>query len=234
MYNIDYSKIKKHYFYCVPILIAGFIMLIGFTFMIVNPIYKSKNYKGEVKAFNTIINTSTNDEGNITYSPTYEYMVNGNVYKCKSNVYTSFSSGMKEKNTIYYDLNNPTNCVSEYYKDVNFIDIIILILPLSFILFGAGFILSTNKKIKKLKYLSKFGKLVNITNYRIIDSNVIVNHKRLPLVEINYEFRPNEFVMLKSEPFSNDKFNYNSKENIKSVELIIDPMDKTNYYIKVN
>lgn len=98
------------------------------------------------------------DHGN-KYKPTFYFKANGKEYQCKVNSYSNQYPTL-EKGTIYYQSNNPTDCVTEYeIGDDKFVGIGFLVFSLLF------FIAITNERRKQ----KRLNQEPNIENKRLID-----------------------------------------------------------------
>lgn len=84
-------------------------------------------YDSQTKAYRISPNESYDIDDNVTYYPIYYFKVDGRDYECRaSNGSSSYPS--EDKNTVYYDSSNPTNCKTEYEKSTSkFAGIICLI-----------------------------------------------------------------------------------------------------------
>ena len=72
-------------------------------------------YDSEAKAYKIYPNESYDSDDGTTYRPIYYFKVDGKEYECQAK--TSSSSYPNEnKNTVYYDSADPTNCKTEYEK----------------------------------------------------------------------------------------------------------------------
>ncbi|MFI3307284.1 MAG: hypothetical protein R3Y21_01830 [Mycoplasmatota bacterium] len=226
MYNIDYSNLKKNYKFYAPFLIAGVILFVIFVMVSVTPIVKKFSFSGETTASEVYIIPTIDDEGSLMYNVTYEYVVDGSTYFCKPSYTSSSSNGMEEKNTVYYDVDDPTNCVTEYDYSLGIIDLLLFILTFAFLYVSITHIIKTNKKIKKVKYLANHGKLVKGLKYELIFTGQTVNEQKIYCILINYEIN-GDVISLKGDP----RYDFKSRDSDELVDLLIDPNDPTNYYI---
>lgn len=85
-------------------------------------------YDSQAKAYDIVPNEHYDSDDGTTYQPIYYFRVAGKDYECKAKM-SSSSYPKKEKNTVYYDSKNPTNCKTEYEKSSSkFAGIILLII----------------------------------------------------------------------------------------------------------
>ena len=74
-------------------------------------------YDSQVKAYRIYPNESS-DSDSVTYQPIYYFRVNGTEYECRAKTGSS-SYPSDDKNTVYYDSSDPTNCKTEYEKSTS-------------------------------------------------------------------------------------------------------------------
>lgn len=226
MYDINFKNLKKGKLtYLIP-LGAGIFFLILMLGVLIFNINKSNKMDKSVLTTNIIVKEDYDSDDDITYSPVYYYEVKGESYVCKSksssSTYPDTSKGL-----VYYNSEDPTECMTEYDKSGNGILLLFLILPLTFIALGIVMIIKTNKKIKLVKELNNSGKLIKNIPYTLIPSGMVVNGRTINKIAINYQLSSGTIITLYSDP------RYDNKEydNDGKVDLLIDPNNIENYYI---
>lgn len=149
-------------------------------------------------------------------SPIYYYTVNGNEFTCKTNHAGGWD--LKEnQNMVYYDSNNPSRCVNDYAVDSN-IKAYIFCLGWTFF---TGFIL--NGMIKTKKYIKKMKKLAinGILFQNVLLENAELGNSGIMGKKVDLMLPSGENVHI-----GNIRGNYD-----KTVDILIDPDDSSNYYI---
>jgi len=172
------------------------------------------------------IESYVDDDGRTMYSPIYYYEVNGQNYSCSSNTSSSNNPGTKNKN-VYYDSKNPSNCMTEYSKSINYIILISLLLPIIFILVAVINIRKVNKRVKVILELNQKGKLIKNLPYRLENTGMSVNNVPIQRPVIDYTLSSGIKVTLYGDA-RHDKKHYDADG---LVDLLIDESNPENYYI---
>ena len=120
MYDIDFKNLKKGRNFGLIFFVIGLLFLVIMSILIFGPMIKKSSFDGEVEADRIEINSYVDSEGSTMYSPIYYYTVDGVSYTCSSNMSSSIKPNTN-KNLVWYDVNNPSDCVSEYEGGFNFL-----------------------------------------------------------------------------------------------------------------
>ena len=225
MYNINYKKYNKE-------LIIGFILLIiGILFLnlymnnVFNGAFRKLFLDKEIEA--TIIDENRiKKENNYMYSPVYTFIVNDKTYYC--NVLKSSSiKPNKKKTLVFYDSNNPNNCVTEYEATPSIYSYVILFFPMFSIALGLFSIVLSLNDIKKLHNLEKNGTLIKNIVYSLEEIE-IKRGKYLKVIAVDYvKSDDNKLHLISDLPRKNiDVIGY--------VDLLIDKNNLNNFYIDFN
>jgi hypothetical protein len=75
-------------------------------------------YDSKTKAYQIYPNESYDSDSGTTYQPIYYFRVKGEDYECLAKTRSS-SYPDEDKNTVYYDSNDPTKCKTEYDKSTS-------------------------------------------------------------------------------------------------------------------
>ncbi len=220
MYSVDLKSYKKGYGFSFMFGILGTILLVVFGAIFLSGYIRKIFLDSETEAI-VSENCNLTDEG-VTCSPTYSFTVDGKLYDCG----TIFSSDVKfdlDKNIVYYDSNNPYDCVTQASLLNFWIILLILFVPILFIIFALVVFIKTFKSVKKVKYLLSNGKLIKDLPYQLINTNTYINGRRLQKIEVNYN------TSVGNKLISNSKI---ISERREFVDLLIDPADDTNYIIE--
>jgi len=180
----------------------------------------------EVEAYKIEDNCSYNNEGSYMCSPVYYYQVNGKSYTCSTG-YSSSAKVSNENKTVYYNSENPAECVNSYSAEPNFISIIFLLIPVIFIFVGIKGIMDVNARIKKIQYLASYGKLIKGIPYKMERTGRIVNHREILAPAIDYTLDNGTVIHLVGDP----RHDYKMLDGDGCVDLLLDPNDPNNYYI---
>lgn len=225
MYNINYKKYNKE-------LIIGFILLIvGILFL---SLYMSYVFNGAFRKLflDKKIEATFIDENRIKkdnsylYSPVYTFMVNDKTYYC-SVLKSSKIKPNKKEFLVFYDSDNPNNCVTEYEATPTIYSYIVLFFPMFSISLGLFAIVLSLKDIKKLHSLEKKGILIRNVIYKIEEVE-LKKRKTIKVIGVDYKFEDGSIVHLISDlPRKNiDMIGY--------VDLLIDETNLNNFYIDFN
>ena len=92
------------------------------------------------------------------------------------------------------------------------------------------FIIPTEKRVKKLKHLSQYGTLYKNLPYQIVGSNVSVNGRQLPRIEVKFQLPTGEERIYKGSP----RMDFKMQDEDGYVDLLLDMENPDNYYIDFN
>lgn len=226
MYDINIKNIKKGKRFYLIFAVVGFIFLAIMGGIYLAGIKKLNSLKESTMSIRVDINSHIDDEGSTMYSPTYYYVVRDTEYACGSTSSSSKYPGNENK-LVYYDPENPANCMSEYSKSSNNILLFFLIIPIAFIAMGLINISKVNKRIKQVKELNEKGKLVKGLKYTLEDTGAVKNDVRIQRPVVQYTLSSGSIITLKGDPrFDNKTFDADGL-----VDLIIDESNPDNYFI---
>ncbi len=224
MYDINSKNIKKGRILPIAFIGLGAVIMIIFGVVFIGISSGTSNLDGETTSTDIIIDTDI-DDGTTMYSATYEFEVDGKVYKCGSNFSSSFRPDDKPT-TIYYDKSDPTKCQSEAAKSNNWIFALGFLIPAIFIIVGACLLVSSNKHAKVVLALNQTGKLVKGLPYHLEDSNIEINGRRLQQPVVDYNLN-GTMLTLKGDP----RYDYKASDEDGKVDLLIDEQNPKNYFI---
>lgn len=228
MYDIDLTNVKKNRGSFIIFLVIGLLFAsIGIGFFI-SSINKANKMDSEVEAYDVQITEEYDSEDGYMYSPIHYYTVDGVDYVCDSNSSSgSITDSMNDK-TVYYNSNNPSECMTDFSKSTNnLISIIFTILGGIFAVIGFFNIVKIHKRIKVINNLNQNGKLVKNLPYTMEDTRVEVDNVRIFRPVINYTLPNGIVVQLKGDGRNDGK----KSDQDGFVDLVIDPNDYNNYYI---
>lgn len=226
MYKINYKLVRTSSIFGYIFFGIGLFILIvmgSLSFFIINP---KGNYEGKTTATDISTNCKTEDDGYMC-APIYKYEVNGITYTYKSNTYSNVEDF---PDIIYYDINNPENATSKWDKQFGYFLLLFLIIPIIFIIIGLCFIIPTEKRVKKLKHLSQYGTLYKNLPYQINGSNVSINGRQLPRVEVKFQLPTGEEKIYKGSP----RMDFKTQDEDGYVDLLLDMENPDNYYLDFN
>ena len=230
MYDIDFSNIKKQISFNIKFLIIIIFFILMLIFAIFRPNIKRliKSYDKKTYAYKVDINQSLDSEGNKYYIPVYYYEVKNKKYVCESSNGES-DTPREGENIVYYKSDNPNICMTEYEsKNRNTGVLTIFILTFVFVLiYFINRILKLNKMIKSLKKLNMTGKLIKGIPYKLIDTKIVANGRKIyaPVISLtNTDGKTIELV-------GNPRFDYITSDKDNLVDLVIDLNGSKNYYI---
>lgn len=229
MYDIDISNVKKGKRFYFSFLAVGalFLLIIGgiLIFSYVKLIsLDSKTISTRVEA-----NLHHDEDGGTMYSPIYYYEVNGKSYSCSSRVSSSVNPGIENK-TVYYNSKNPSDCMTEYSKTVNYILLAFLVLPISFIAFAVVYIRKINKRVRKIQELNQKGKLIKNLPYHLENTGMSVNGVSIQRPVVDYVLPSGMTIPLYGDPRHDGKI----FDADGMVDLVIDENNPDNYFIDFN
>lgn len=229
MYNINFKNTKKGYLFGGIFLAVGMLFLIIFLWLTFSGIVKKYSLDSSVEAIYIDQNCHTDSEGSYLCSPIYYYEVEGIEYTCRVS-YSSSDTASESQNKVYYDSNNPSNCVTDYTAKPKIYMYLICLFPLIFVFVGIFQILKVNKKIKHIKHLAKYGTLIKNLPYTMEGTNISVNGNKLLAIAVDYTLPSGSVIHLVGDP----RYDRQQADSDGLVDLLIDPSDPNNYYIDFN
>lgn len=225
MYDINLKNVKKGKKFFLIFFIIGILFFLIFGGIYIFNIIKLKNLDSETMSTRVHINSYTNDEGTMMYSPVYYYSVNGIGYSCESSSSSSVNPGTENKK-VFYDSNNPSNCMSEFSKSNNNFILLFLFIPIIFIIISIYNFKKISKRIKIINELNQKGKLVKQLPYRLEETGMTVNNHPVMRPVIDYVL-PSGVVKLLGDPRHDGKL----MDTDGLVDLVIDENNPDNYFI---
>lgn len=226
MYDISVKNVKKGKNLYIIFLVAGLFATIIFAFIMISNSNKLKSLDSTVTSTKVEINTHKDSDGNILYSPTYYYEVDGIEYTCPST--SSSSAKPKTDNAnVYYDSKNPSECMTEYSKSSNKFCLIGVAIGVLFIVVAIINMVKVNKRVNKIKELNNRGKLVKNLPYRLEPSGIIVNDVEIQRPVVDYTLPSGSTVTLYGDPRMDKKM----ADADGMVDIVIDENDISNYFI---
>jgi hypothetical protein len=226
MYDIDTKNIRKSKKYYAICLIAGGIFAAIMIGIFVFSLVKQSTLDSETMSLAVEENRHTDSDGDYVYSPIYAYEVDGKPYSCTSNVSSSFKPS-QESIPIYYDSKDPSRCMSDYSKNVDWFILVFLIIPAVFIAIGWIFIHKTNVRVRQVEALNQTGKLVKGLPYRLENSNIEINNRPLMKIVVDYRLPTGETITLEGDP----RYDRKNEDEDGLVDLVIDESNPKNYYL---
>lgn len=226
MYDINTKNVKKGKNIMFIFLAFGIFFFIVILYVYIFNINKLNSLDSSVLSSSVDIKSHVNDEGNTMYSAVYYYEVNGKQYSCGSSSSSSMSPSTENK-TVYYDSNNPSNCMSESAKKDNYIILAFLLLPILFIVIAVLGIRKVNKRVKAIELLNQNGKLIKGLSYRLENTGTVVNNVPIQRPVVDYTLPSGSVITLYGDPRNDKKLS----DADGKVDLLIDENNPNNYYI---
>lgn len=226
MFDINIKNVKKGRRFFYLFLVIGILILFIIVLVFVSSTIKLNRLDSTVLSTSVEVKSYVNDEGNTMYSPVYHYEVNGQKYSCGSNSSSSLNPGTQNKN-VYYDSNNPSDCMTQYSKSGNYIMLLFLFLPIIFILIAVINIRKVNKRVKLILELNQKGKLIKNLPYRLENTGMIVNNVPIQRPVVDYMLSSGATITLYGDA-RHDKKHFDADG---MVDLLIDENNMDNYYI---
>ena len=226
MYDINFNNLKKGKKIYYVFLLFGILFLGIMVFVFVNNQLKAKRMDASVLSTKVEVSDYIDDEGSIMYSPKYYYVVKGKEYICDSS-YSSASYPSSDNKLIYYNSNNPSDCVSEFSKKGYVILLAFMLLPVIFIAIAIYNFVKINKRIAAIKYLNDRGKLVKNLPYRLENTNITVNNTEIKKIVVDYTLPDGTTKTLYSDP----RYDNVTADQDGMVDLVIDELNPDNYFI---
>lgn len=225
LYDVNIKKARGGIGVGIIFFLAGlffFVILVGIA---LSGVIRKNSLDGEIKATNISWESHYDSDNGTMYRPIYSYEVDGEFYTCRSN--TSSSSRSGAKGTVYYDTNNPENCMTDFDNGSNVIVICFLFLPIIFMIVGGSQIKTAIKNGNKAKRLAQCGILVKGAPYEIINTNVSVNNRRIKAFSITYTFPDGKTRLLKSQGI----YDHILRDGDGLCDFLYDPENYDNYFI---
>lgn len=224
MYSIDnILKTNKLMYKIIFIFSLAFILLFS-IFALKDIINVSSIYNRKVKSnISEYIPTDNN-----MYKKVYYFDADNRQFSCLDSVVINSKNNQIDKKTIYYNFEDPNVCTTNIIKKTNLIVymfIISLCIPLLIGLIG---MIKINKKINKIKMLSKCGKLVKNLQYEVVETKKR-NGNILYKAKTKYKFK-NQVLILYSESIYDKKL----FKEYPTIDLLINENDVNDYYLDFN
>lgn len=220
MYNLNLKNYRKQCSVYLIFMVVGIIITSIFGYLLIKKIIFNKSLNGVTQSTKVYMFDTSDEDGDTMYKPEYYYMVDGVEYKCG----TYFSSSIKpdDVTNVYYDKKIPSKCLTEYEQKMDFFYLLYIGMGLVFLLVGLIPNIKICKRMKKIKELSNLGTLYRGVEYRLKKSNLTINGRKIPYMEVNHNG-----LVLKSAPL----FKNNDIPETGVCDLLIDENDPRNYYI---
>ena len=228
MYNIDRTNIKKGISFYMLFFVVGLIFLLVFGFIFISPMIKKNSYDKSVLA-NEIELIEHRDDDGMTYSPKYYFNYNGIQYFCNSN--SSSSIVDTNKKLVYFDSNNPSDCLTEFDANPSILFLFIAIgIPGLFISIAVYEFVKIRKILKRCDHLEKFGVLYRNLPYRMESTNISKNNVKIMKIVVDFTLPNGSVVTLHGNPRHDGK--NNDEDGL--VDVLMDPNDDSNYFVDFN
>lgn len=224
VYDIDTKKLKVSYISGIVSLVIGIVIFIIISSYSIPTFIKKNNLSEEVQA--TKIEWKTKEIEPISlefYSADYTYQVNNNTYVCSSKYY---GDTQQTKMTLYYDKNNPSECLTSFDIEISTIILFILVIPIVFLFAGSTTIISRRKKNKAIDHLVTYGTLIKRVPYQIYTTNKKVDGQVIKYFIVKYTFENGVKKLFKSDFFINPDC-----DNYGLCDLLVDEKNLDNFYI---
>ena len=224
MYSIDnILKTNKLMYKIIFIFSLAFILFFSIIGLkdIINV---SSTYNRKVKSnISEYIPTDNN-----MYKKVYYFDADNRQFSCLDSVVINNKNNQIDKKTIYYNFEDPNVCTTNIIKKTNLIVYIFIILLCIPLLIGLIGMIKINKKLNKIKMLSKCGKLVKNLQYEVVEmkkknGNIIYKAKT------KYKFK-NQVLILYSESIYDKKL----FKEYPTIDLLINENDVNDYYLDFN
>lgn len=224
MYSIDnILKTNKLMYKIIFIFSLAFILffsIIGLKDIInVSSIYNRK-VKSNISEY---IPTDNN-----MYKKVYYFDADNRQFSCLDSVVINNKNNQIDKKTIYYNFEDPNVCTTNIIKKTNLIVYIFIILLCIPLLIGLIGMIKINKKINKIKMLSKCGKLVKNLQYEVVEMKK-KNGNILYKAKTKYKVK-NQVLILYSESIYDKKL----FKEYPTIDLLINENDVNDYYLDFN
>lgn len=225
MYDIDYKNLKKGYIFFWPFFLGGLLFFGIGVFLFVSNETKKSQMDEEVKAISVDPNSHVDEDGTTMYSPIYTFEVDGEEFVCSTNGSTNMKV-TSEHDTVYYDSDNPTNCMTDYQSNVSLLPIIFAVIGFLAMIVGLSQYKRVSARIKKIKKLTTTGVLYKGLKYNLVESGTIINGRPIMCPQIDYQLSSGSIIKLTGDPLYGQDYDADGL-----VDLLIDSTDPSNYYI---
>lgn len=224
MYSID-NILKTNKLMYKIIFIFSLVFILFFSIIGLKDIINvSSTYNRKVKSnISEYIPTDNN-----MYKKVYYFDADNRQFSCLDSVVINNKNNQIDKKTIYYNFEDPNVCTTNIIKKTNLIVYIFIILLCIPLLIGLIGMIKINKKLNKIKMLSKCGKLVKNLQYEVVEMKK-KNGNILYKAKTKYKFK-NQVLILYSESIYDKKL---FKEYSK-IDLLINENDVNDYYLDFN
>lgn len=162
------------------------------------------------------------------YKKVYYFDADNRQFSCLDSVVINNKNNQIDKKTIYYNFEDPNVCTTNIIKKTNlivYIFIILLCIPMFIGLIG---MIKINKKLNKIKMLSKCGKLVKNLQYEVVEMKK-KNGNILYKAKTKYKVK-NQVLILYSESIYDKKL----FKEYPTIDLLINENDVNDYYLDFN
>ena len=224
MYSIDnILKTNKLMYKIIFIFSLAFILFFSIIGLkdIINV---SSTYNRKVKSnISEYIPTDNN-----MYKKVYYFDADNRQFSCLDSVVINNKNNQIDKKTIYYNFEDPNVCTTNIIKKTNLIVYIFIILLCIPLLIGLIGMIKINKKLNKIKMLSKCGKLVKNLQYEVVEMKK-KNGNILYKAKTKYKFK-NQVLILYSESIYDKKL----FKEYPTIDLLINENDVNDYYLDFN
>ena len=224
MYSIDnILKTNKLMYKIIFIFSLAFILFFSIIGLkdIINV---SSTYNRKVKSnISEYIPTDNN-----MYKKIYYFDADNRQFSCLDSVVINNKNNKIDKKTIYYNFEDPNVCTTNIIKKTNLIVYIFIILLCIPLLIGLIGMIKINKKINKIKMLSKCGKLVKNLQYEVVEIKK-KNGNILYKAKTKYKVK-NQVLILYSESIYDKKL----FKEYPTIDLLINENDVNDYYLDFN
>lgn len=186
----------------------------------------SKSLDSSVRSTSVEVRTYISDDGPTIYSLVYLYKVDGESYECPFDFSLSKNFGNNRNKTVYYDSDNPANCMVDRSNSGNNI-LLFMLIPISSIVNAVVNIIKANKRIKGILKLNQTGKLVKNLPYRLEDTGTVINGVAIQRPVVEYVLPSGVNVTLRGDA----RYDRKTFDSDGMVDLLIDENNPENYFI---
>lgn len=229
MYDIDIKNVKKGRAFNWIFIGFGLLFLAIMLIIFFGSILNRNSLDSQTMSTSVSPNRHLDDDGDYVYSPIFSYEVGGHTYTCTSGASSSIGPG-ENPHVIYYDSKDPSNCMSDYAENIDWLILLFGLIPTIFIIIGACMNHSISKRIKQIEALNQTGKLVKNLPYHLAESNITVNDRPLMKIVVNYRLPNGETVELSGDP----RYDHKESDDDGKVDLVIDESNPKNYFLDFN
>ena len=224
MYSVNnILKTNKLMYKIVFIVSLAFILLFSIAGL-KDIISVSSTYNRKVKSnISEFIPTNNN-----MYKKVYYFDVDNKQFSCLDSVVIHNKSNNADKKTIYYNFEDPNVCTTNIIKKTSFVIYIFIILLCIPLLIGLIGMIKINKKINKIKMLSKCGKLVKNLQYELVEMKK-KNSNILYKAKTEYKFKKQELILYSESIYEKSLF-----DKYSTIDLLINENDVSDYYLDFN